>query len=90
MYFRKLVAAATVALALGAVPAFAANVDVQLLNKGDAGSMVFQPDLIKVNVGDTVRGAMDVIATLGVPIHTSDRKNVGQEFEPLVGRETPA
>lgn len=37
-----------------AVPALAANVDVQLLNKGDMGSMVFQPDLVKIAPGDTV------------------------------------
>lgn len=45
---------------------------------------------IQVKVGDTVRGAMDVIAILGKPIHTTHRKEVGDEFEPLVGRETPA
>jgi phosphatidylserine decarboxylase len=45
---------------------------------------------VKVKEGDTVHGAMDVIATLGQPIHTSDRRAVGEEFEPLVGRETPA
>ena len=45
---------------------------------------------IQVKVGDTVRGAMDVIAILGQPIHTTKRKEVGDEFEPLVGRETPA
>jgi phosphatidylserine decarboxylase len=45
---------------------------------------------IKVKEGDTVRGAMDVIAVLGKPIHTTDRQKVGDEFEPLVGRETPA
>lgn len=45
---------------------------------------------IQVKVGDVVRGAMDVIAILGKPIHTSNRKEVGEEFEPLVGRETPA
>ncbi len=45
---------------------------------------------IKVSVGDTVRGALDVIAVLENPIHTSDRKHVGDDFEPLVGRETPA
>jgi phosphatidylserine decarboxylase len=45
---------------------------------------------VRVKPGDTVRGAMDVIATLGKPIHTSDRRAVGEEFEPLVGRETPA
>ena len=45
---------------------------------------------IQVKVGDVVRGAMDVIAILGQPIHTSNRKEIGEEFEPLVGRETPA
>jgi phosphatidylserine decarboxylase len=45
---------------------------------------------IKVKEGDVVRGAMDVIAVLGKPIHTSDRKALAEEFEPLVGRETPA
>lgn len=45
---------------------------------------------IKVKVGDVVRGAMDVIAVLGKPIHTSNRADVGQEYEPIVGRETPA
>jgi phosphatidylserine decarboxylase len=45
---------------------------------------------IKVKVGDTVRGAMDVIAKLGKPIHTTSLAAVGDEFEPLVGRETPA
>lgn len=45
---------------------------------------------LKVKEGDVVRGAMDVIAVLGKPILTSDRQKVGDEFEPLVGRETPA
>jgi pseudoazurin len=39
---------------IGFVPAFAANFDVQLLNRGDAGMMVFQPALVHVAVGDTV------------------------------------
>jgi pseudoazurin len=43
-----------VALMCAAAPAFAANVDVQMLNKGDKGAFVFQPDLVKVAVGDTV------------------------------------
>jgi pseudoazurin len=43
-----------VALVFAAAPAFAANVDVQLLNKGDKGAMVFAPDLVKIAVGDTV------------------------------------
>src|SRR5688572_12288562 len=48
-------AAATVAvLALVAVPAAAANYDVQMLNKGEAGTMVFEPALTSIAVGDTV------------------------------------
>ncbi len=50
--FRLLVATATI-LALAA-PAMAANFDVQMLNKGADGAMVFEPALIKVAVGDTV------------------------------------
>ncbi len=45
----------------------------------------------KVQVGQTVRGGADVVVLLGKPIHTTEpAKNVGEEFEPLVGRETPA
>lgn len=50
--FTKL-AIATVVAALAA-PALAANVDVQLLNKGDMGAMTFQPDLIRIAPGDTI------------------------------------
>src|SRR5439155_12019503 len=48
-----------------------------------------KPEL-KVKVGDNVRGAADVIAVLGEAIHTTARAVDAQEFEPLVGRETPA
>jgi phosphatidylserine decarboxylase len=44
---------------------------------------------IKVTVGQTVRGAADVIAILGNPIHTT-APDPGEETEPLIGRETPA
>ena len=45
----------------------------------------------KVQVGQTVRGGDDVIFVLGKPIHTTEpAKNLDEEFEPLVGRETPA
>jgi hypothetical protein len=37
-----------------------------------------------------VRGAADVIATLTNPIHTEAKEPIDEEFEPLVGRETPA
>src|SRR5688572_23062301 len=46
------------------------------------------PD-VKVEVGQTVRGAADVVATLGKPIHTQERRVDDEEFEPLVHRETP-
>jgi phosphatidylserine decarboxylase len=45
---------------------------------------------IQVSVGQIVRGAADVIATLGQPIHGEVKKPDDEEFEPLVGRETPA
>lgn len=48
------IALATALIAAPALPAAAANVDIQLLNKGEAGAMTFQPDLVKVGVGDTV------------------------------------
>lgn len=54
MNIGKLTLAAALVIAIGTMPAWAANVDVQLLNKGDKGSMVFQPDLVRINVGDTV------------------------------------
>jgi len=43
-----------VALLLTTIPAFAADFEVQMLNKGDKGAMVFQPDLVRIAVGDTV------------------------------------
>lgn len=36
------------------VPAFAANFEVHMLNKGDAGTMVFEPALTQIAPGDTV------------------------------------
>lgn len=48
------IALATALIAAPTLPAAAANVDIQLLNKGEAGAMTFQPDLVKVGVGDTV------------------------------------
>jgi phosphatidylserine decarboxylase len=45
---------------------------------------------VKVAVGQTVRGAMDVVIVLENPIHTERKQIDGEEFEPLVGRETPA
>jgi len=45
---------------------------------------------VKVEVGQTVRGAADVIATLGKPIHLDQVKVDDEEFEPLASRVTPA
>jgi phosphatidylserine decarboxylase len=45
---------------------------------------------VKVEVGQAVRGAADIIAVLGNPIHTSVKKIDDEEMEPLVGRESPA
>ena len=46
---RNLIAAATILVL--ATPASAANFEVQMLNKGTSGSMVFEPALTKVAVG---------------------------------------
>ena len=47
-----LLAAAAVAIAI--LPANAADIQVKMLNKGAKGMMVFEPDLVKVQPGDTV------------------------------------
>jgi len=47
-------AAAAAILALAAAPAMAANYEVTMLNKGEAGTMVFEPALTRLAVGDTV------------------------------------
>ncbi|MGI6851187.1 pseudoazurin [Mesorhizobium sp. 1B3] len=51
---RTIVIAATFAAALLAGTAQAADHQVQMLNKGEKGSMVFQPDFIAAAPGDTV------------------------------------
>jgi pseudoazurin len=47
-------AAALLGLASGATPAFAAEHEVRMLNRGEAGAMVFEPAWLKVAPGDTV------------------------------------
>jgi len=44
---------------------------------------------IKVQLGQTVHGASDIIAILGKPIHTQVAET-GEELEPMLPRETPA
>jgi pseudoazurin len=46
--------AAAAALTLAAGPAFAANFEIQMLNKGEAGAMVFEPAAVRIAPGDTV------------------------------------
>src|SRR5262245_11623579 len=48
-------ALAAIVLAATALPAFAAEVEVKMLNRGEDGTMVFEPSLIKIAVGDTVK-----------------------------------
>ena len=48
-------AMATAALALMATSTAAETFEVELLNRGEAGVMVFQPDFIEAQPGDTIR-----------------------------------
>ena len=54
MNAKNILLAAAALLVFSANPALAANFDVQMLNKGADGAMVFEPALIKVAPGDTV------------------------------------
>lgn len=36
-------------------PAFAAEHEVKMLNKGETGSMVFEPAFVKAEIGDTIK-----------------------------------
>lgn len=46
--------AAGAALAIMALPANAADLEVKMLNKGAKGTMVFEPDFVKAAPGDTI------------------------------------
>jgi phosphatidylserine decarboxylase len=46
--------------------------------------------VVKVVKGQKVRGATDVIALLGKPIHTRTGGVDDSEVEPMIGRDTPA
>lgn len=45
---------------------------------------------IEVQVGQKVRGAADIIATLGQPIIVQPAEPVDEEYEPIAPRRTPA
>ena len=53
MHIKSIVLAAVASLALSGA-ALAAEVEVQMLNKGETGAMVFQPEVVKIAPGDTV------------------------------------
>jgi pseudoazurin len=42
------------ALALGATAAFAETFEIQMLNRGEDGAMVFEPGFVQAAVGDTI------------------------------------
>jgi pseudoazurin len=48
-------AAALIALGIAATAADAAEFEVKMLNKGAKGTMVFEPDLVKLAPGDSLR-----------------------------------
>jgi pseudoazurin len=52
---RKVMSLAAFALLMSASMTLAAEVEVRMLNKGAEGLMVFEPSLIKIEPGDTVR-----------------------------------
>ena len=52
---RKVMSLAAFALLMSASMALAAEVEVKMLNKGAEGLMVFEPALVKVEPGDTVK-----------------------------------
>jgi pseudoazurin len=53
---RIIAAATSIIVALGgpSFPAMAADYQIQLLNKGEAGTMVFEPNFLAIQPGDTV------------------------------------
>ncbi|MDQ0136995.1 pseudoazurin [Neorhizobium galegae] len=75
-------------LALFALPAFSAEIEVKMLNKGSDGeAMVFEPAAVKVQVGDTIRfvpvdKGHDVVSMPGlVPEGVAEIKGkISQEF----------
>lgn len=54
MFKTQMIAAATGLVLFAAAPAFAETVEIKMLNKGEAGAMVFEPGFVHVQPGDTV------------------------------------
>lgn len=55
MRMRIRIAGAIAAIAINLAPATAAEIEVKMLNKGTAGTMVFEPAFVKIAAGDSVR-----------------------------------
>lgn len=52
---RVKLAAALIALGFTTAPAFAETIEVKMLNRGENGSMVFEPDYVELKPGDSVK-----------------------------------
>jgi len=50
----KVFAVVVIGVSILGAPAFAADVEVKMLNKGPDGAMVFEPGFVKIAKGDTV------------------------------------
>ncbi len=48
-------ATASLIFAAGITPAFAETVEINMLNKGEEGTMVFEPSFVRIQPGDTVK-----------------------------------
>ncbi|WP_457587010.1 pseudoazurin [Ensifer canadensis] len=55
MTMRAKIAATLIALGLAATPALAETIEVKMLNRGENGSMVFEPDYVELKPGGTVK-----------------------------------
>jgi pseudoazurin len=84
---RKVIMLGTLVAALGFAGAVgAAEVEVRMLNKGTEGVMVFEPALVKINPGDTVKF---VASDKGHNVETVDGMlpDGGQKFVGKVNEE---
>src|SRR5690606_23097513 len=54
MNIKTVIATLGIALVATTGPALAANFDIEMLNKGETGAMVFEPAFVRVAPGDTV------------------------------------
>jgi pseudoazurin len=54
MSMNKMIAVLALTLGLAATPVLAADVEIRMLNKGESGSMVFEPAFVRIAPGDTV------------------------------------